>query len=434
MVDGVRILAAGGGDEAGTLDGVVSIAGTDLVDGMLGLAKLPVVVAVEEVHLPTGGVAHLTGVDAQVADRVTGPQLIEAATRSIVNFQGEVRRRAELLLVPVEAKLAVANADVHAADTHLIGPNPLGNGLCKGEEMPVGLLPVRYIMDGRAGVSIALRWGLHELRDDRTVVDAAGELPYQKPMRLHAVIEHVRGELRECTDGMNAQAMQLRGRRVADIEEILHGERPHLMLDFRWPECMHLIRLPEVGGHLREQLVTRDADVHRKAELLPDPLLQLPGQQHRPVLDFTLPRGVDLRRQPDRIEGPDAVRECARHIEEGLVDAVLLDGVRVLLQDFDHRPARVTVERVVRRDDDELRALPPRIHDGLAGLNMIFLRRNRLREDDPVALTLVAAHRARNRTKIQRAAEMVNPIARLPAEKCRIHIDMKDNPLHNPTS
>lgn len=124
----------------------------------------------------------------------------------------------------------------------------------------------------------------------------------------------------------------------------------------------------------------------------------------------------------------------ARHIEEGLVDAVLLDGVGVLLQDLDHRPARVTVERVVRRNDDELRALPPRVHDGLAGLNMIFLRRNRLRKDDPVALTLVAAHRTRNRTKIQRAAEMVNPIARLPAEKCRIHIDMKDNPFHNPTS
>ena len=143
--------------------------------------------------------------------------------------------------------------------------------------MPVGLLPVRHVMDGRAGVSIALRRGLHELRDDRTVVDAAGELLYQKPVRLHAVIEHVRVELRERTDGMDAQAMQLRGRRVADIEELLHGERPHLMLDFRWPECMHLIRLPEVGGHLREQLVTRDADVHGKAKLLPDPLLQLPG-------------------------------------------------------------------------------------------------------------------------------------------------------------
>ena len=107
----------------------------------------------------------------------------------------------------------------------------------------------------------------------------------------------------------------------------------------------------------------------------------------------------------------------ARHIEEGLVDAVLLDGVGVLLQDLDHRPARVAVERVVRRDDDELRALPPRIYDGLTGLNMIFLRRNRLREDDPVTLTLVATHRTRNRAEIERATEMVDPIARLPAEK-----------------
>ena len=124
----------------------------------------------------------------------------------------------------------------------------------------------------------------------------------------------------------------------------------------------------------------------------------------------------------------------ARHVKEGLVDTILLDGVRVLLQDLDHRPARVAVERVVRRDDDELRALPPRVHDGLAGLNMIFLRRNRLREDDPVALTLVAAHRTRNRAEIERTAEMVDPIARLPAEKRRIHIDMKNNPFHNPTS
>ena len=124
-------------------------------------------------------------------------------------------------------------------------------------------------------------------------------------------------------------------------------------------------------------------------------------------------------------------RAC--HVEEGLVDAVLLDGVRVLLENLDHRPARVAVERVVGRDDDELRALPSRIHDGLTSLNMIFLRRNRLREDDSVALTLVAAHRTRNRAEVERAAEMVDPIARLPAEKCRIYIDMKDNPLHNPS-
>ena len=214
--------------------------------------------------------------------------------------------------MPVKAKLAVANADVHTADTHLIGTDPLGDRLCEGEEMPVGLLSVRHVMNGRAGVSITLRRCLHGLRDDRTVVDAAGELPYQKPVRLHAVIEHVRVELRERTDGMDAQAMQLRGRRVADIKEFLHGERPHLLLDFRWPERMHLIRLPEVGGHLREQLVTRDADVHCEAELLPDPLFQLPGQQHRPVLDLALPRGIDPRRQADRIEGPDTVRKCVR--------------------------------------------------------------------------------------------------------------------------
>ena len=79
--------------------------------------------------------------------------------------------------MPVEAKLAVANADIHTADTNLIGADALGNRLCEGEKMPVGLLSVRYVMDGRAGVSIALRRGLHELWDDRTVVDAAGELP-----------------------------------------------------------------------------------------------------------------------------------------------------------------------------------------------------------------------------------------------------------------
>ena len=83
-------------------------------------------------------------------------------------------------------------------------------------------------------------------------------------------------------------------------------------------------------------------------------------------------------------------RAC--HVEEGLVDAVLLDGVRVLLENLDHRPARVAVERVVGRDDDELR----------------------------------------NRAEVERAAEMVDPIARLPAEKCRIYIDMKDNPFHKP--
>lgn len=105
--------------------------------------------------------------------------------------------------MPVKAQLAVANADVYTADTNLIGTDPLGNRLCEGEEMPVGLLSVRHVMDGRAGVSIALRRGLHELWDDRTVVDAAGELPYQKSMRLHAVIEHVRVELRERTDGMD---------------------------------------------------------------------------------------------------------------------------------------------------------------------------------------------------------------------------------------
>ena len=75
---------------------------------------------------------------------------------------------------------------------------------------------------------------------------------------------------------------------------------------------MHLVRLLELPGHLRQQLVAGDSYVHREAQGVPDLVLQPVG----------------------RLYGASEQALRPGHIRKGLIDAVLLHRIRVSAQDF----------------------------------------------------------------------------------------------------
>ena len=59
----------------------------------------------------------------------------------------------------------------------------------------------------------------------------------------------------EFADRMDAIGGEPLFRLFADPEEVAHAERPHLFFDLAIPEGMHPVRLLEIRGHLREELV-----------------------------------------------------------------------------------------------------------------------------------------------------------------------------------
>ena len=91
--------------------------------------------------------------------------------------------------------------------------------------------------------------------------------------------ENRRVEASGVADRMDADAPELFCRLTATAVEVTDRKRPHLRLDLGRVERVDLIRLLEVGGHLREERVARDTDIDREAEGVADLVLQ----EHRGI-------------------------------------------------------------------------------------------------------------------------------------------------------
>ena len=110
------------------------------------------------------------------------------------------------------------------------------------------------------------------------------------------------------TDRMDADAPELLRGLTAAAVEVADRERPHLRLDLGRVERVDLIRLLEVGGHLREERVARDTDIDREAEGVADLVLD----EHRGI------HGECKRPEP----GGLFARQCPRDdlLEDGTPD------------------------------------------------------------------------------------------------------------------
>ena len=156
-----------------------------------------------------------------------------------------------------------------------------------------------------------------------------------------------------------------------------------------------------IGAELRKDLVPRDANARREAELVLHALRYLPrDEQGTPARK--------LRRMRD--------------VQPGLIQAKGLHEVRVLIVQLSGQARIPLVEPVARRHHDGIGAGPARLPQRRAGLHASALCRIACGEHDAVAVLLVAAN---NDGK----AAQLGPLGHF--DRCveAVHVDVKHYPI-----
>ena len=148
---------------------------------------------------------------------------------------------------------------------------------------------------------------------------------------------------------------------------------------------MHPVRFPEIRRHLRQQLVLRNSDIHRKAQLLTDPLPNLPCCFLRCTEEMT----------------------SGTHIHKGFIYAVLLHHVRILPQNT-HKGSRTSlIQTIIRGYKHKVRTLLLRLRYTLPRPHTVFSRRYGFGKNNPMAHGHIPSDSRRYLPQIQRPPTML---------------------------
>lgn len=164
------------------------------------------------------------------------------------------------------------------------------------------------------------------------------------------------------------------------------------------------IRLLEIRGHLGQQLVGGHADVDGEAQLVPDALPDPVGH---------------LQGLPEEMDG-------LGHVEENLIDAEFLMIRGVGLQKLHHPVGALDIVVKAGGYHGQLRTFAQGLSQGFAGGDPVLLGEGGLGQHDAVAALGIAAHGRGDGAQVQGLRVRVQPVHGLPAEKCRVYINMKD--------
>ena len=148
--------------------------------------------------------------------------------------------------------------------------------------------------------------------DDRALVAAVRRLVHPRAVVATELLEEPQGiGLRQFADGADAERFELcRGLR-ADAVDPARRQRPDARRDVGSGNDRDAVRLVEVGGDLREQLVRRDADRRRQ-----------PGCGANRILD----RSRDRKRAGAVVVRAAFARDIGRRIDVGQVDVDFVDA------------------------------------------------------------------------------------------------------------
>ncbi len=150
------------------------------------------------------------------------------------------------------------------------------------------------------------------------------------------------------------------------------------MPDLAGIECVHQIRLPEIGGHLCQHLAVGYAHIHGEAQFLPDPVLDHMSGLFR-----------------GRILSADR-----RIIHITLVHTDLLE-IRAEIRQKCHKfPAPAAVQLMIRRLQRQPGAFAQCIDDGFSGHDAVSFGRNGLRQHNAVSFGHISADDGRDRAQI----------------------------------
>ena len=206
----------------------------------------------------------------------------------------------------------------------------------------------------------------------------------------------------QVADGVDAVLVQYPGRRPAHEEKVGHRQRPHLFRHVCPGEDGGCVWLFHVAAQLGKNLVERDTHTDGETSLF-------------------------LHGAPDLVgDGPAVPTEevhGAGNVQPALVDAKGLHQIGVPLIDGVDPLGPQPVLVVVGGEEDEIGAFPPGLPDGLRRLDLEFLGRLVLGQDDAVAALRVAAHRHRLVLQLRLVPQLHRGVK-------AVEVAVQDGPVH----
>ena len=169
---------------------------------------------------------------------------------------------------------------------------------------------------------------------------------------------------------------------------------------------MDLVRLLEVRGHLRQELVRAHPDIDREPQAGLDLVLEARGDLH----------GVPA-------PAPEA------HIEKTLINGKLLEHRRIAPANGDEPLGTALVPFPVAVDNDQLRTFPQCHRHRHGRPDAQLLRGHRRGCDDTPPVARIPGNDRRNQPDVLPA--FPHDFHRRPAEEGGVHIDMEDDAGHD---
>ena len=163
-------------------------------------------------------------------------------------------------------KVRTADGDAHAAAAPPVRAHARADAVAKGKKDAPGLLLGGHVFLQRHRVSVAL--DRLRLGQNRAWVDAVRMvMEHPRILRADKTLQLGKLHARQHADGKNAGAFQpLRGF-FADAKQLAHRQRPELFRNLLRKKRVHAVWLFKIARHFRQQLIGRDADIDREAEL-----------------------------------------------------------------------------------------------------------------------------------------------------------------------
>src|SRR5207302_2695974 len=294
------------------------------------------------------------------------------------------------------------NLDSNRPERGALGPRP--------EEHVAGHVADRRLDSGPVGHILvegafdADRLGVRTLLD-RQLLGPAGDGPQPHGVLAHELLQLGAGKTREFPDCTDAGPLEELGGLRPDPADRRDRQRVQEGDDLLGPNDLEAVRFRHVRGHLCDGLVRGRTDGARKAFSLPHGRLDTGGV----ACGFIEPLHL------------------GRPIEERLIDADVLEDVRVGSEDLDYALRGGRIPIVVRSQEDGLRGLVPR-------------RADRHPTPDPELPRLVTGrhHDAASATLFgicaddHRLADALRILPPLHAHVERVHVHIEDHAGHGP--
>ena len=295
------------------------------------------------------------------------------------NLRAGTCRLAQLTLARKAVELAVADIDPHHHAAHSDLSQPQRHALGEQIEHDPHVLVVQKI--ARRGAAVPHRFDrLHMVaRPYRRRVKPQCKGLEREPHLPEPTRKPVFIALGKLSDGIDANAPQLGGRRRSDIEQILHRQRIDDLTVVIGHDACDSVRLFVIRAQLCGDLVVCHANADRDPQLKLHALADLLRNLHRRAEQLPAPRNIQPR----------------------LIQAERLDEVGVGIEYLPQHDADPHIFGVIRRHDDKLRAGLFRLPYCLPRLHAALLGRIARGQHDPVPLLLITANGDRPATQLR---------------------------------